>query len=193
MHSVDTVISDTNDREQELDRLMRSGKFLDAIVLSISTDRPKKTYALLEKLFEKESGNAQFETVLNRLSYEELTLLFQFAIDWNTNSRFSTVAQKVLHGMLKVLDPNFINISYEKVISAVIDMINSIQSVHAIITYSERHFKRVSSLLQNSYLLDYMLSNMRTAHEEQNNDLKLTIKENDGEEQEPAKKKKRIE
>jgi U3 small nucleolar RNA-associated protein 13 len=166
-------VDETLKQEQELEKLMRGGKFLDAIVLAISTDRPKKTYALLEKLYEKEDGDKLFRQVLDRLSYEEMTFLFQYAIDWNTNSRFASIAQKVLQGMLQFLDPNFINISYEK-------------SVHALLAYSERHFKRVSSLLQNSYLLDYMLSNMRTAPSN------TTVPEEDEEDDQPARKKQKL-
>ncbi|KAL0487790.1 U3 small nucleolar RNA-associated protein 13 [Acrasis kona] len=173
------LVDQTVKQEQELDQMIRSGKFLDAIILSISTDRPKKTFTLLEKLFETDRAQSELANILNTLSSEEMTILFQFAIDWNTNSKFSSVAQKVLHGMLTCLDPNFINISYEK-------------SVQAILAYSERHFKRVSSLLENSHLLDYMLSTMRTApiptQKEVDDDDQEEEDDDDEDEQPPTKK-----
>lgn len=119
----------------------------EAISLAISLDRPLQVYGFLQKLFET-TKESEIRTIVKKLTYDEVMSLFQYTVDWNTNSRYSTIAHRVLDAMFKSLDPNFVPWSYEK-------------SVDSILAYSERHFKRVESLLQQSYLLDFTLQHMK--------------------------------
>ncbi len=138
--------------EQQLKNLTRNKKYLEAIQIAIKADRPRQVYILIEQflgLKQDKTGTKQtLGDLIKSLEYTDVMTLFQYTIDWNTNSKFCAVAQRVLYAMFNNLDPSFINTPYEK-------------SVQALLGYSEKHAKRVQQLLQRSYLLDYVLSNMK--------------------------------
>lgn len=152
--------------EQQLKNLARNKQYLEAIKLAIKADRPRQVYSMIEQflgLKQKKSGtNQTLGDLIKGLEYTDVMTLFQYTIDWNTNSRFSAVAQRVLYAMFNTLDPSFINTPYEK-------------SVQALLGYSEKHAKRVQQLLQRSYLLDYVLSNMKMMAPQSNNESDLLL------------------
>lgn len=141
-------LDDTILKDQRLQNLLRDKKYLEAIVLAISLDHPRDTFRLFEQMMQSDCSEEDLHTIIRQLNYEQITYLLQYIIDWNTNSRFSSVAQHVLHAMFVCLQPNFISWSYEK-------------SVDSLLAYSRRHFQRIQNLMQQSNLLDFTISNMQ--------------------------------
>jgi U3 small nucleolar RNA-associated protein 13 len=157
-------IDETVKMDQELKNLAKEKKHLAAIKLAIQADRPRQVYTLIEQFLALETDsrkdNQTIADLIASLEYTQVMTLFQYTIDWNTNSRFCSVAQRILHAMFSNLDPSFINTPYEK-------------SVNALLAYNEKHLKRVQNLLQRSYLLDYMLSNMKMVAPQSDQDLNV--------------------
>ena len=96
----------------------------------------------------------QLDTFVTSLSddVEQLSFLLSTARDWNTNSRTSWVAQRVLRSVLRTYPPAEL---------AAVPHIKSI--IEALIPYSERHLARVDRLVRSSFLLDYTLSAIKLA------------------------------
>eukprot|EP01080_Neovahlkampfia_damariscottae_P000036 gene36-4287_t len=127
-------------KDQQIKNLVRGNNFKEAVLTAITLERPRLLFDLIQKI-------DNLDEIIDGLSHEQITHLFQYSIDWNTNSRFSDVAQKILFSILKKVDPSFVSFAYEK-------------SVDSLIAYSRRHLKRMESLLERSYFMDYLLTNM---------------------------------
>jgi WD40 repeat protein len=79
----------------------------------------------------------------------ELESLVSMIIDWNTNSKFSYIAQYMLNTMLTTLSPDILA-----------QIPNFDKKIEIFLSYSQRHYTRTSNLLQSSYMIDHVLSNM---------------------------------
>ncbi|KAF0971827.1 hypothetical protein FDP41_010050 [Naegleria fowleri] len=133
-------------QDQELRNLERQGKMKDVLKKAIELDRPKLTYSTIEKLIKTDEKKV-LDALILELPKLHLMHLFQYCIDWNSNSKFSQIAQLVLKTMFDLLDPSFVDIAYEK-------------SVDALTLYSQRHLKRISYLEQKSFILEHALNQM---------------------------------
>ncbi|KAG2373959.1 hypothetical protein C9374_011624 [Naegleria lovaniensis] len=133
-------------QDQELRNLERQGKMKDVLKKAIELDRPKLTYSTIEKLIKTDEKKV-LDALILELPKLQLMHLFQYCIDWNSNSKFSQIAQLVLKTMFDLLEPSFVDIAYEK-------------SVDALTLYSQRHLKRISYLEQKSFILEHALNQM---------------------------------
>jgi U3 small nucleolar RNA-associated protein 13 len=95
------------------------------------------------------TGLVEVDQVIATLSDEQLTKLFLRVRDWSTNTRTSHVAQRILHVILRKYSPD--RLMGLKDIKSVVE---------ALIPYSDRYLKQVDKLLQESYVVDYILREM---------------------------------
>lgn len=121
------------------------------------------------------TGKASVDEVIRNLAGSDLAKLFEYVRDWNTNAKSSTVAQTIMFAIFKLHSPEAIVQAFgdelaEKELST--GEINTSPRkpqgshtalhdlVEALIPYSERHLSRVSKLVQESYVLDFILGEM---------------------------------
>ncbi|EFC44812.1 predicted protein [Naegleria gruberi] len=159
-------------QDQELRNLERQGKMKDVLRKAIELDRPKLTYTTIEKLV-KTDEKTVLEGLIMELPKIHLMHLFQYCIDWNSNSKFCQIAQLVLKIMFDLVEPSFIDIAYEK-------------SVDALSLYSQRHLKRITYLEQKSFILEHALNQMNALTPIENSSNVETLKSM------PSKKRKEI-
>lgn len=123
----------------------------------MSLDHPYRLLNLFKEVIsnasdEKESsilGLSEVDEIIATLSMPQLSLLLSRVRDWSTNARTSLVAQRILHIILKKYPP-------EQLLA-----LPDIQKlVDALIPYSDRYLKQVDKLLQDSYVVDYILREM---------------------------------
>jgi U3 small nucleolar RNA-associated protein 13 len=95
------------------------------------------------------TGLAEVDQVIATLSDEQLTKLLFRVRDWSTNARTSHVAQRILHVILRKCSPE-----------RLMGLKNIKGVVEALIPYSDRYLKQVDKLLQESYVVDYILREM---------------------------------
>ena len=95
------------------------------------------------------TGLAEVDRVIATLSDEQLTKLLLRVRDWSTNARTSHVEQRILHVILRKCSPD--RLMGLKDIKGVVE---------ALIPYSDRYLKQVDKLLQESYVVDYILREM---------------------------------
>jgi U3 small nucleolar RNA-associated protein 13 len=160
-----------------------------AIQLALAMEQPGRLLSMFKNLrstssaehFETFSppssitGHSSVDEVIRTLSGSDLAKLLRYVRDWNANAKTSEVAQNVLYAIMKLR-------SAEDVMKAFGDEAGEIalasgmfessaskpgaggtalkELVDAIIPYTERHLARVERLVQDSYVVDYILGEM---------------------------------
>lgn len=117
------------------------------------------------------TGNPAVDEVIRTLPSIELSKLLRHVRDWNTAARTSAVAQVILHAIIKLRSAADIHtaFSHRSSNSAGNNGDQNVETVQgeslrdvidALIPYTERHLARTDRLVQESYALDLLLSEM---------------------------------
>lgn len=102
------------------------------------------------------TGNADVDRVLQDLSSTDLVRLLRYVRDWNTRASSAVIAQRVLHAIMKFRPAVDIAHAFEAG-----DEGSSLHElVEGLIPYTERHLVRMERLVQESYVIDYVLREM---------------------------------
>lgn len=126
------------------------------------------------------TGAKEVDEVIRTLSGLDLTRLLGHVRNWNANARTATVAQTILHAVLRIKSPEDIIKAFDsaKEVPQALQTpttdgeeqttkarkreptLNLKDLLDGLIPYSERHFGRVERLVQDSYVLDYVVGEM---------------------------------
>ena len=133
------------------------------------------------------TGSAAVDAVIATLRDPELVRLLMHVRDWNTTARTSEIAQGVLHAVLKLRTAEEIMRAFEARSTAAEDAadedaelghvdrqgdtgvaerkkvappISLKELIDGLLPYTERHLARADKLVQDSYVVDYILSEM---------------------------------
>lgn len=164
---------------------MSLGDYRRAILLALSLGQPGRLLSMFQKVItstpESEEENASpglnlLDQIVERLDGSDLVKLLTFVRDWNTQAKTSSIAQTILFSVLKLRSAESIIQAFKD--SAVVKRIEDSdvdptstlvapsgekalsEMVEALIPYSERHMARMDRLLQESYVVDYILGEM---------------------------------
>ncbi|KAK4219258.1 WD40-repeat-containing domain protein [Rhypophila decipiens] len=154
------------EQEQQLQNYMYAGAYRDAIVLALQLNHPGRLLSIFTNVVTSNkpedqslTGVKAVDDVLGGLSDEQIFLLLLRLRDWNTNARTAPVAQKILWALVRLYPANkFSNLSVrgargQKSLGEVLN---------ALRVYTERHYKRVEELVDESYLVEYTLREMES-------------------------------
>lgn len=130
------------------------------------------------------TGHPSVDLVIRTLSGPDLAKLLRYVRGWNANARTSTVAQRVLHAVVKLRKAEEIVQAFDSPAafagmsggddasegtsveggSAVAKAARGASAlrelVEALVPYTERHLARMEKLVQESYVVDYLLEEM---------------------------------
>jgi len=133
------------------------------------------------------SISPEIDEVIRTLSPLDLVRLLKHVRDWNANAKNAAVAQAVLHAVFRLKTPDEIMQAFERVANppkeeesesesededeadkaakkaakkTTAPTISMRELLDSLIPYSERHMGRVDRLIQESYVLDYTISEM---------------------------------
>lgn len=137
-------------KQQELDNLLHEKRYLRALGLAISLDRPHTVLTVIQAIRRDPETCEKLETTVLRLRRDQKEALLRFCVTWNTNSRHCHEAQAVLSVLLQHEAPEEL-LAYEGVRAA----------LEALLPYTERHFQRLSRTLQAATFLDFLWHNMK--------------------------------
>nr|XP_007980195.2 transducin beta-like protein 3 isoform X1 [Chlorocebus sabaeus] len=137
-------------RQQELDNLLHEKRYLRALGLAISLDRPHTVLTVIQAIRRDPEACEKLEATMLRLRRDQKEALLRFCVTWNTNSRHCHEAQAVLGVLLRREAPEEL-LAYEGVRAA----------LEALLPYTERHFQRLSRTLQAAAFLDFLWHNMK--------------------------------
>lgn len=118
------------------------------------------------------SGDHALDEVLRTLPSSDLSLLLRYVRDWNTNAKTSGVAQSVLYCVLKLRPAeDVVQALDHKAVEGAggsehdsrqpIGTASSLKDmVDVLIPYTQRHLTRLDRLVQESFVVDYVLNEM---------------------------------
>lgn len=152
------------EQEQELENYIHAGAYRDAIVLALQLNHPGRLLNLFTNVVTTStpeegslSGLKAVDQVLAKLSDEQIFLLLLRLRDWNTNARTAPVAQRILWTLVKSYPAGkFSNLSIKGARGQ--KSLNEV--LNALRVYTERHYKRMEELVDESYLVEYTLQEM---------------------------------
>ncbi|KAH1016621.1 hypothetical protein HUJ04_007810 [Dendroctonus ponderosae] len=133
--------------EQKLSNYIQSDQLLKALKLSLKLEKPMQSLKIVQGILKK--GDEGLPDVIKSLRNDQKESLMNFALNWNMNSRNTHAAQLVLNILLKEMQTSeFRPVGLSKL-------------TEQALPYTERHFKRVSKLMQDANLITYTLNCMQ--------------------------------
>lgn len=165
LNAATTAENERIELDQKLQNYAFAGNYREAIVLALQMDQPGRLFALFKSVVETEnpdvdsmSGLNTVDDILRTLADEQLYSLLLRLRDWNTNVRTAPVAQKILWVIVKSYPASKLaELRPQGKVGAKGSLKDIIDAIRA---YSERHYKRVEELVDESYLLDFTLREM---------------------------------
>lgn len=157
------------EQEQQLSNHMRRGAYREALTLALQLNQPGRLLAVLSQVgdFGQDKG---IDAALGSLTDDQLYTLLLRVRDWNTNGRTSTVAQRVLATIVRSYPAaRLAGLAKRKRagedasapgISSNVRGANIKDVLDALMAYTDRHYRRMADLLDESYLVDYTLQEM---------------------------------
>lgn len=146
------------EQEQQLLNYMHAGSYREAIVLALTLHHPARLLLLFQGVVDRSppeegslSGVKAVDEVLMQLSDEQLLELLRRLRDWNTNARTAVVAQRILNVIVRGYPAERLVGLRGRGWKEVVDGLRA---------YTERHYKRMVELMDESYLVDYTLRQM---------------------------------
>ena len=147
------------EQDQELRNCEQEGKWREGIVLALQLDHPARLLAIFKKVVDTRpveegsiSGINAVDEVIGSLADEQLLKLLMRVRDWNTNARTAPVAQRVLNVIVrKYSAERLAGLGKRKGGKEVID---------ALSVYTERHYRRIEELWSESWVIEFLLSEM---------------------------------
>ncbi len=146
------------EQEQQLMNYTHAGNYREAIILALTLNHPARLLALLQGVVDRSppeegslSGLKAVDEVITNLSDEQLLELLRRLRDWNTNARTAVVAQRILNVVVR---------SYPAERLVGLRGKGWKEVVEGLRAYTERHYKRMAELVDESYLVEYTLREM---------------------------------
>lgn len=177
--AAETAASQRIEQDQQLQNFMQARAYREAITLALQLNHPGRLLSLFTAVVntappepDSLSGLIAVDAVLARLSDDQLLLLLERLRDWNTNARTAPVAQRILYVLVKSYPAaRFVDIRTRRPRSTTTTTTAAaatttattggiIDIVDALKAYTERHYKRLDDLLDESYLLEFTLREM---------------------------------
>ncbi|KAJ5501382.1 Small-subunit processome Utp13 [Penicillium expansum] len=167
------------EQDQELQNYIRAGAYREAITLALQLNHPGRLLSLFtsainaaddptvpaedrERAAASLSGNPSIDEVLQNLDPANLRTLLLRLRDWNTNARTSRVSQRILYALFRSLPAStFVELATQSVRGKEGRAAAGLKDIlQALAAYTERHYKRVEELVDDSYLVEWVLGEM---------------------------------
>ncbi|PCH34214.1 WD40 repeat-like protein [Wolfiporia cocos MD-104 SS10] len=180
--------ADLVQKEQDFLNYLSLHDYRNAIQLALAMDQPGRLLSLFSTLPSNAptssppvpsfSGHPSVDTVLRTLARTDLARLLRYVRLWNASARTSAVAQRVLNAIIRLRPAADVAEAFDTGDNSNLDVVESAGGslavlqkddngatglkdwVEAVIPYTERHLARMERLLQDSYVVDYLLGEM---------------------------------
>ncbi|CAG8064917.1 unnamed protein product [Penicillium olsonii] len=167
------------EQDQELQNYIRAGAYREAITLALQLNHPGRLLSLFtaainaaddptssaedrERAAGSLSGNPDIDEVLQNLDPANLRTLLLRLRDWNTNARTSRVSQRILYVLFRSYPAStFVELATQSVRGKNGRAAAGLKDIlQALAAYTERHYRRVEELVDDSYLVEWVLGEM---------------------------------
>lgn len=156
------------EQDQLLQNHIHAKNYREVIVLSLALNHPGRLLKVFEDVVnlpdEEKDGSSVMgvravDEVIANLDHEQIFSLMQRVRDWNTNARTAPVAQRVLNCLLKSYPSStFTEMAKDRTIGVAGKGMKEL--LRALEVYTDRHYKRMEDLMDESFLLEYTLREM---------------------------------
>ncbi|KAJ2935352.1 hypothetical protein H1R20_g1742, partial [Candolleomyces eurysporus] len=172
-------------KDQEFQNFVSLGDYKRAIQLALSLGQPGRLLSLFQNVIASRSdadkGSASgiklLDRIIEALDGGDLVKLLSYVRAWNTQAKTSAVAQTIIFAIVKLRSADSVIQAFkesvvEKKIAEDADDAEGTkpasdsgetalkEMVEALIPYTERHMSRMGRLLQESYVVDFILLQM---------------------------------
>ncbi|CAK1596137.1 unnamed protein product [Parnassius mnemosyne] len=134
-------------QEQELQNLLHDKKLVKALKLALRMDRPLHVLKIINEVLK--CGNSKLYETIKEINHTQKETLLKFAVEWNTNNKNCHAAQLVF------------NILAPEIISGNLKVPNLSSFIEGALPYTERHFERLTNLLQDLNFITYTVNCMQ--------------------------------
>ncbi|KAI5302398.1 hypothetical protein KEM56_000727 [Ascosphaera pollenicola] len=169
--------SERIEQDQKLQNYINAGAYREAITLALQLNHPGRLLHLFTAALDQSNedsantsitGNLDIDTVLQSLDPNHLYILLCRLRDWNTNARTAPVAQRILNALVKFYpSETFVNMASRRPVlpseagsRSKPKVVAEGDIVEALDIYTERHYKRMEELIDESHLIDWVLGEM---------------------------------
>jgi U3 small nucleolar RNA-associated protein 13 len=168
-------------REQDFLNYLELKDYRRAIQLAISMGQPGRLLSLFKNIRASAAesstpsasitGHPSVDEVIRTLGGSDLAKLLRYVRDWNTVAKTSLVAQGVLFAITKLRSADDVMQAFGDEVHETALVEGSAKAtgaggtglkemVDGLIPYTERHLARMERLVQESYMVDYVLGEM---------------------------------
>ncbi|OJJ41099.1 hypothetical protein ASPWEDRAFT_167132 [Aspergillus wentii DTO 134E9] len=169
------------EQDQQLQNYIRAGAYREAITLALQLNHPGRLlslfttaidaaddpYSTAEDKSARENsltGDPSIDEVLQSLDPNNLRSLLLRLRDWNTNARTSRVSQRILFALFRSYPAStFVDLATASMAKRGGDSRTAAgmkDILQALAVYTERHYRRVEELTDESYLVEWVLGEM---------------------------------
>ncbi|KAK5640699.1 hypothetical protein RI129_009246 [Pyrocoelia pectoralis] len=134
-------------QDQQLYNYLQNDDLLKALKLALNLERPLRTLGIVQRIIKK--GDYGLIDTIHQLRNDQKEALLKCVTDWNTNSHNCHSAQLVLHILLKELQTGQFR------------PVGLHNAIEGILPYTERHFKRLTKLMQDLHFINYTINCMQ--------------------------------
>lgn len=142
--------------------------YRNAISLALAMDQPGRLLSLFKALIG--TNDMEIYDIIRSLPSNELATLLRHVREWNATAKTSVVAQTILHAVFKLRSLDDISEAFNPrgkflqldgtPVGPTASVASLNELVYSLIPYTERHLARLNRLVQDSYILDYILGEM---------------------------------
>ncbi|OQE27692.1 hypothetical protein PENSTE_c004G10188 [Penicillium steckii] len=171
--------SERIEQDQQLQNYIRAGAYREAITLALQLNHPGRLLSLFttaidaadnpalsqeerERAAGSLTGNPSIDEVLQSLDATNLRTLLLRLRDWNTNARTARVSQRILFALFRSYPAStFVELATQSVRGKNGRVAAGLKDIlQALALYTERHYKRIEELTDDSYLVEWVLGEM---------------------------------
>ncbi|KAK6639171.1 hypothetical protein RUM43_007441 [Polyplax serrata] len=134
--------------EQLLTNLLHNNKLFAALGVALSLDKPFKVLSIIKILMNKGERD-HLRSTLKKLTDSEKEKLLECTSVWNSNSKNCDAAQLVL------------SIYLEEIACGELNVTKLPTFIEEVMPYTERHFRRLTGLLEGLHFLEYTMAVMK--------------------------------
>jgi U3 small nucleolar RNA-associated protein 13 len=169
-------------REQDFMNYLSLHDYEKAIQLAIAMEQPGRLLSLFKDIRSSPitvmgdskpsiTGHPSVDDVIRTLARSELASLLRYVRNWNANAKTSNIAQDILYAVMKLRSADDVMKAFGNEVTSDSPAPTASLSkagggaelkelVDALIPYTERHLSRTERLVQDSYVVDYILAEM---------------------------------
>lgn len=166
------------EQDQKLQNYIRAKNYREAITMALQLDHPNRLLSLLRETVETDhpeegslSGSKPVDSVLGSLNDSQLVLLLNRLRAWNTNTKNTLVAQKVLWVIFKSYSTErLLQLGYSRNAESSVgdkvakpsryEQLDMRDLLNGLRVHTERHYQRMEEMIDESYLMEFMLRQM---------------------------------